>query len=146
MFFFNEAHFLFDDAPKAFVNRAEQVAHLIRSKGIDAYFITQKSADVPKDILGQLGNRFQHALRAFTPKDRKERRMASEIYRDNPRFDTEEAIRKVGVGEAVISMLQKRGIPGVVEHTLIRPPSSQLGPITKAERRDILAASDMSSK
>ena len=101
---------------------------------------------MPEYILGQLGNRFQHALRAFTAKDRKELRMASETYRENPRFDTEEAIREVGDGEAVTSMLQKKGIPGIVERTLIRPPSSQLGPITKAERRDILAASDMSGK
>jgi DNA helicase HerA-like ATPase len=146
VFFFDEAHLLFDDAPKALVNKVEQVARLIRSKGVGVYFITQNPADVPEDILGQLGNRFQHALRAFTAKDRKQLRMASETYRENPRFDTEEAIREVGVGEAVTSMLQKKGISGIVERTLIRPPSSQLGPITKAEHRDILAASDMSGK
>jgi DNA helicase HerA-like ATPase len=146
VFFFDEAHLLFDDAPKALVNKVEQVARLIRSKGVGVYFITQNPADVPDDILGQLGNRFQHALRAFTAKDRKELRMASETYRENPRFDTEVAIREVGVGEAVTSMLQKKGIPGIVERTLIRPPSSQLGPITKRERADILAASDMSGK
>jgi DNA helicase HerA-like ATPase len=119
---------------------------LIRSKGVGVYFITQNPADVPDDILGQLGNRFQHALRAFTAKDRKELRMAAETYRENPRFSTEEAIREVGVGEAVTSMLQKKGVPGIVERTLIRPPSSQLGPITKAERADILAKSDMAGK
>lgn len=146
VFFFDEAHLLFEDAPKALVNKVEQVARLIRSKGVGVYFITQNPADVPDDILGQLGNRFQHALRAFTAKDRKELRMASETYRENPRFDTEEAIREVGVGEAVTSMLQKKGVPGIVERTLIRPPSSQLGPITKGERADIMAASDMSGK
>ncbi|WP_299741586.1 helicase HerA-like domain-containing protein [uncultured Tateyamaria sp.] len=146
VFFFDEAHLLFEDAPKALVDKVEQVARLIRSKGVGVYFITQNPADVPEDILGQLGNRFQHALRAFTAKDRKELRMAAETYRENPRFETEEAIREVGVGEAVTSMLQKKGVPGVVERTLIRPPSSQLGPITKAERAAHLAASDMAGK
>ncbi|MEP1588284.1 MAG: helicase HerA-like domain-containing protein [Tateyamaria sp.] len=146
VFFFDEAHLLFDDAPKALVDKVEQVARLIRSKGVGIYFITQNPADVPEDILGQLGNRFQHALRAFTAKDRKQLRMAAETYRENPRFSTEEAIREVGVGEAVTSMLLKKGIPGVVERTLIRPPSSQLGPITKAERAAFMAASDMAGK
>lgn len=146
VFFFDEAHLLFDDAPKALVNKVEQVARLIRSKGVGVYFITQNPADVPDDILGQLGNRFQHALRAFTAKDRKELRLAAETYRENPRFDTEEAIREVGVGEAVTSMLQKKGVPGIVERTLIRPPSSQLGPITKGERADIMGMSPMSGK
>ena len=146
VFFFDEAHLLFEDAPKALVDKVEQVARLIRSKGVGVYFITQNPADVPEDILGQLGNRFQHALRAFTAKDRKELRMAAETYRENPRFETEEAIREVGVGEAVTSMLQKKGVPGIVERTLIRPPSSQLGPITDAERKTHLAASDMAGK
>ena len=146
VFFFDEAHLLFDDAPKALVDKVEQVARLIRSKGVGVYFITQNPADVPEDILGQLGNRIQHALRAFTARDRKELRLAAETYRENPRFDTEEAIREVGVGEAVTSMLMKKGVPGIVERTLIRPPSSQLGPITKAERAAHLAASDMSGK
>ena len=146
VFFFDEAHLLFEDAPKALVDKVEQVARLIRSKGVGVYFITQNPADVPEDILGQLGNRFQHASRAFTAKDRKELRMAAETYRENPRFETEEAIREVGVGEAVTSMLQKKGVPGIVERTLIRPPSSQLGPITDAERKTHLAASDMAGK
>ncbi|MEP3055304.1 helicase HerA-like domain-containing protein [Ascidiaceihabitans sp.] len=146
VFFFDEAHLLFDDAPKALVDKVEQVARLIRSKGVGVYFITQNPADVPEDILGQLGNRIQHALRAFTAKDRKELRLAAETYRENPRFDTEEAIREVGVGEAVTSMLQKKGVPGIVERTLIRPPSSQLGPITKTERENVMAASEMSGK
>lgn len=146
VFFFDEAHLLFDDAPKVLVDKVEQVARLIRSKGVGVYFITQNPADVPEDILGQLGNRIQHALRAFTAKDRKNLRLAAETYRENPAFDTEEAIREVGVGEAVTSMLQKKGVPGIVERTLIRPPSSQLGPISAAERKDVLAASDMAGK
>ncbi len=146
VFFFDEAHLLFDDAPKALVDKVEQVARLIRSKGVGVYFITQNPADIPEDILGQLGNRIQHALRAFTAKDRKELRMAAETYRENPAFETEVAIREVGVGEAVTSMLQKKGVPGVVERTLIRPPSSQLGPITTAERDAFLKQSEMALK
>ncbi|SMX34904.1 helicase HerA-like domain-containing protein [Actibacterium lipolyticum] len=146
VFFFDEAHLLFDDAPKALVDKVEQVARLIRSKGVGVYFITQNPADVPEDILGQLGNRFQHALRAFTAKDRKQLRMAAETYRDNPRFDTEEAIREVGVGEAVTSMLQKKGIPGIVERTLIRPPASKLGPLSDAERVAVMASSPVAGK
>jgi hypothetical protein len=146
VFFFDEAHLLFEDAPKALVDKVEQVARLIRSKGVGVYFITQNPADVPDDILGQLGNRVQHALRAFTAKDRKELRLAAQTYRENPRFDTEAAIREVGVGEAVTSFLQKKGVPGIVERTLIRPPSSQLGPIDAAERATLMAASAMGRK
>ena len=122
VFFFDEAHLLFEDAPKALVDKVEQVARLIRSKGVGVYFVTQNPEDVPEDILGQLGNRVQHALRAFTARDRRALRQAAETYRENPRFDTEAAIREVGVGEAVTSFLQKKGVPGVVERTLIRPP------------------------
>ncbi|MEL6608345.1 MAG: helicase HerA-like domain-containing protein [Pseudomonadota bacterium] len=146
VFFFDEAHLLFDGAPKALVDKVEQVARLIRSKGVGVYFITQNPDDIPEDILGQLGNRVQHALRAFTARDKKALRMAAETYRENPRFDTEEAIREVGVGEAVTSMLQKKGVPGIVERTLIRPPSSQLGPITDGERADVIAASPIAGK
>lgn len=146
VFFFDEAHLLFDDAPKVLVDKVEQVARLIRSKGVGVYFITQNPADIPEDILGQLGNRVQHALRAFTARDRKNLRMAAETYRENPAFDTEVAIREVGVGEAVTSMLQKKGVPGIVERTLIRPPGSQLGPISDAERQAILDASPMAAK
>ena len=146
VFFFDEAHLLFDDAPKALVDKVEQVARLIRSKGVGVYFITQNPADVPEDILGQLGNRIQHALRAFTAKDRKNLRLAAETYRENPRFSTEDAIREVGVGEAVTSMLQKKGVPGIVERTLIRPPSSQLGPVSKSERASLVSASELSGK
>jgi DNA helicase HerA-like ATPase len=146
VFFFDEAHLLFDDAPKALVDKVEQVARLIRSKGVGVFFITQNPADVPEDILGQLGNRIQHALRAFTAKDRKQLRLAAETYRENPAFDTEAAIREVGVGEAVTSMLQKKGVPGIVERTLIRPPSSQLGPVTAQERAALMAQSDMAKR
>ncbi len=146
VFFFDEAHLLFDGAPKALVNKVEQVARLIRSKGVGIYFITQNPADVPDDVLSQLGNRVQHALRAFTAKDRKELKLAAQTYRDNPVFDTAEAIQEVGTGEAVTSMLDKKGIPLMVERTLIRPPSSQLGPISAGERKDIMNASPMSGK
>ena len=146
VFFFDEAHLLFDDAPKALVDKVEQVARLIRSKGVGVYFITQNPADVPEDILGQLGNRVQHALRAFTANDQKELKQAADTYRPNPAFDTAEAIREVGTGEAVTSMLMDKGVPGIVERTLIRPPSSQLGPITKAERAAVMAESPMSGK
>jgi DNA double-strand break repair helicase HerA and related ATPase len=146
VFFFDEAHLLFNDAPKALVDKVEQVARLIRSKGVGVYFVTQNPADIPEDILGQLGNRFQHALRAFTARDRKNLRLAAETYRENPRFSTEAAIREVGVGEAVTSMLQKKGVPGIVERTLIRPPASQLGPITAQERAALMAGSDMAGK
>ena len=146
VFFFDEAHLLFDDAPKALVDKVEQVARLIRSKGVGVYFITQNPADVPEDILGQLGNRVQHALRAFTAKDRKELRLAAETYRENPEFDIEEAIREVGVGEAVTSMLEKKGVPGVAQRTLIRPPSSQLGPIEPGERAALINGSPIAGK
>ncbi|WP_170367118.1 helicase HerA-like domain-containing protein [Ruegeria arenilitoris] len=146
VFFFDEAHLLFDDAPKVLVDKVEQVARLIRSKGVGVYFITQNPADIPEDILGQLGNRVQHALRAFTARDRKNLRLAAETYRENPAFDTETAIREVGVGEALTSMLERKGAPGMVERTLIRPPGSQLGPITDAERKAVIEASPMAGK
>lgn len=146
VFFFDEAHLLFDDAPKALVDKVEQVARLIRSKGVGVYFVTQNPADVPEDILGQLGNRVQHALRAFTAKDQRELRQAAENYRENPDFDTEDAIREVGVGEAVTSMLERKGVPGVVQRTLIRPPSSQLGPIAVATRTALVGASPVAGK
>ncbi|MBI6629073.1 helicase HerA-like domain-containing protein [Pontibaca salina] len=146
VFFFDEAHLLFDGAPKVLVDKVEQVARLIRSKGVGIYFITQHPADIPESILGQLGNRVQHALRAFTAKDRKKLAQAAQTYRDNPRFSTEAAIREVGVGEAVTSMLKDKGVPGMVERTLIRPPSTQLGPITPEQRRAVMQASSMARK
>ncbi len=146
VFFFDEAHLLFQDAPRALVSKVEQVARLIRSKGVGVYFITQNPADVPENILGQLGNRVQHALRAFTAKDQKDLRMAAQTYRDNPRFSTEEAIREVGTGEAVTSFLENKGIPGMVERTLVRPPSSQLGPIDPALRAQLITQSPLRGK
>ncbi len=146
VFFFDEAHLLFDDAPKALVDKVEQVARLIRSKGVGVYFVTQAPADVPDDILGQLGNRVQHALRSFTANDRRELKRAAETYRDNPRFDIATAISEVGTGEAVTSFLVEKGAPGVAERTLIRPPSSRLGTITDAERADTMAASPLAGK
>ncbi len=146
VFFFDEAHLLFDDAPKALVNKVEQVARLIRSKGVGVFFVTQKPADVPEDILGQLGNRIQHALRAFTARDQYHLRRAAETYRSNPRFSTEEAIQEVGIGEAVTSLLEAKGAPGIVEKTLIRPPSSQLGPISSSQRASIILSSPVAGK
>ena len=146
VFFFDEAHLLFKDAPKALVQKVEQVARLIRSKGVGIYFITQNPADVPDVILGQLGNRVQHALRAFTAKDQKDLRLAAQTYRPNPNFITEEAIRDVGTGEAVTSFLQAKGVPSVVERTLIRPPASQLGPIDPTVRAQLIAGSVMGAK
>lgn len=146
VFFFDEAHLLFEDAPKALVDKVEQVARLIRSKGVGVYFITQNPDDVPDDILGQLGNRVQHALRAFTSRDRKALDRAAETYRPNPRFDTADAIRDVGTGEAVTSMLEDKGAPGIVERTLIRPPSSKLGPIDAQARASLMSASPVANK
>jgi DNA helicase HerA-like ATPase len=146
VFFFDEAHLLFDDAPKALVDKVEQVARLIRSKGVGVYFVTQNPADVPEDILGQLGNRVQHALRAFTARDQKNLSRAAETYRLNPRFDIEDAIKSVGTGEAVTSMLEAKGVPSVAEQTLIRPPSSQLGPLSSLERAEVVATSPIAGK
>lgn len=146
VFFFDEAHLLFEDAPKALIEKVEQVARLIRSKGVGVYFITQNPDDVPDDILGQLGNRIQHALRAFTPKDQRDLEKAAQTYRSNPRFDTAAAIRDVGVGEAVTSFLDPKGAPGIVERTLIRPPSSRLGPLDAGERAAAMQASPVDGK
>jgi uncharacterized protein len=146
VFFFDEAHLLFTDAPKALVSKVEQVARLIRSKGVGVYFITQNPADVPDTILGQLGNRVQHALRAFTAKDQKDLAKAAETYRPNPRFKIDEAIRDVGTGEAVTSLLEAKGIPGIAERTLVRPPSSQLGPLDPAARAAVMAGSPVKGK
>jgi uncharacterized protein len=124
----------------------EQVARLIRSKGVGVYFITQNPADVPDTILGQLGNRVQHALRAFTAKDQKDLAKAAETYRPNPRFKIDEAIRDVGTGEAVTSLLEAKGVPGIAERTLVRPPSSQLGPLDPGVRATVTAASPVAGK
>ncbi|KGJ06401.1 hypothetical protein SAMN04487972_101157 [Paracoccus halophilus] len=145
-FFFDEAHLLFDGAPDALVAKIEQVARLIRSKGVSLWFISQNPADLPEAVLGQLGNRVQHALRAFTAKDQKALRLAAQNYRPNPEFDTAEAIQSVGTGEAVTSLLEAKGVPGIVQRTLIRPPLSQLGPISDAERGAFNRASPMAAK
>jgi DNA helicase HerA-like ATPase len=146
VFFFDEAHLLFDGAPKVLVDKVEQVVRLIRSKGVGIYFITQKPADVPDDVLAQLGNRVQHALLVFTPRDQKDLALAAQTYRENPKFSTEDAIKQVGTGEAVTSFLDAKGVPGVVERTLIRPPSSQLGPIDTGARAMLMAASPVAGK
>jgi DNA helicase HerA-like ATPase len=141
VFFFDEAHLLFDDASKVLLTKVEQVARLIRSKGVGIYFISQNPLDIPEDVLGQLGNRVQHALRAFTPKDQKAVRSAAETFRPNPDLDVEQAITELGVGEALISFLDEGGIPGVVERTFIVPPGSKIGPIQPEERQRIIQSS-----
>ena len=141
VFFFDEAHLLFDDAPKALLDKVEQVVRLIRSKGVGVYFITQSPSDVPEDVLGQLGNRVQHALRAFTPRDKKAVDIAAETFRPNPSFDTAEAITGLGIGEALVSTLDEEGSPGIVDRTLICPPYSRIGPTTKEERASAQAQS-----
>jgi len=122
VFFFDEAHLLFDDAPKALIDKVEQVARLIRSKGVGVYFVTQNPADVPEDILGQLGNRVQHALRAYTPRDQKAVRTAAETFVPNPKIDVAKAISQLAVGEALVSTLQEKGVPMPVERAYICPP------------------------
>lgn len=134
VFFFDEAHLLFDRAPRALLDKIEQTVKLIRSKGVAVFFVTQNPRDVPEEVLAQLGNRFQHALRAYTPNEQRAVKVAAKSFRPNPAFDTEEAITQLGVGEALVSTLDEKGAPSVVERTLVRPPSSRLGPITLAER------------
>ncbi len=146
VFFFDEAHLLFKDAPKALVDKVEQVVRLIRSKGVGIYFVTQNPLDVPPSILGQLGNRVQHALRAFTPIEQRAVRAAAETFRPNPRFKTEAVITELAVGEALVSTLEPGGIPGIVERVRICPPRSRIGPLTEEERREILATSPLAGK
>jgi DNA helicase HerA-like ATPase len=141
VFFFDEAHLLFNDAPKALVEKIEQVVRLIRSKGVGVYFVTQNPLDIPESVLGQLSNRVQHALRAFTPKDQKAVKTAAQTLRQNPKIDTEKAITELGVGEALVSMLDEKGRPSVVERAFIAPPHSKIGPITPEERKRIVASS-----
>ena len=141
VFFFDEAHLLFDSAPKVLLDKIEQVVRLIRSKGVGVYFVTQSPADVPDDVLGQLGNRVQHALRAFTPRDQKAVRVAAQTFRPNPAFDTEALITNLGVGEALVSTLDASGTPTQVERVKVAPPGSRIGPITPAERRALMAES-----
>ena len=141
VFFFDEAHLLFNDAPTALVDKIEQVVRLIRSKGVGIYFVTQNPADVPDKVLSQLGNRVQHALRAFSPRDQKAVRAAAETMRDNPALNEAEAITELGVGEALVSLLDEKGRPTVVERAFIVPPEAQIGPITVMERNAIIKAS-----
>ena len=141
VFFFDEAHLLFNGAPKALLTAVEQVVRLIRSKGVGVYFVTQNPIDVPDTVLGQLGNRVQHALRAFTARDQKAVRATAETMRANPKFDTEKAITELGVGEALVSLLDEKGRPRVVERAFIAPPASRIGPITDAERAALIRRS-----
>jgi len=143
VFFFDEAHLLFADAPKALLETVEQVVRLIRSKGVGVYFVTQNPTDIPDTVLGQLGNRVQHALRAFSPRDQKAVRTAAETMRANPAFDAETAITELAVGEALVSLLDAKGTPGIVQRTLIAPPAVRLGPLTDAERAALRAASEV---
>jgi DNA helicase HerA-like ATPase len=145
-FFFDEAHLLFTDAPKALLDKIEQVVRLIRSKGVGVYFVTQNPLDVPDKVLAQLGNRVQHALRAFTPRDQKAVRAAAETFRQNPRLDTAQVIMQLGKGEALVSFLEGNGTPSPVERAMIRPPSGRLGPVTPEERRAIIDNSPLKGK
>jgi hypothetical protein len=141
VFFFDEAHLLFNDAPTALVDKIEQVVRLIRSKGVGVYFVTQNPADVPDKILSQLGNRIQHALRAFSPRDQKAVNAAAQTMRDNPELDEAAAITELGVGEALVSCLDEKGRPSIVERALILPPTAQIGPITSEQRAAIIQSS-----
>lgn len=141
VFFFDEAHLLFNDAPQALLTKIEQVVRLIRSKGVGVYFVTQNPLDIPDAVLGQLGNRVQHALRAFTPRDQKAVNAAAETFRSNPKVNVATAITELGVGEALVSLLDEKGIPTPVERTFVCPPSSRIGPITDGERLDVMKTS-----
>src|SRR3954453_23782077 len=146
VFFFDEAHLLFNDAPKPLLDAVEQVVRLIRSKGVGVYFVTQNPLDVPQTVLAQLGTRAQHALRAFTPRDQKAVRAAAETFRQNPAFDTAKVIMELAVGEALVSTLETGGVPSIVERTLIAPPTARVGPVTDAERKAIVQSSALRGK
>jgi uncharacterized protein len=146
VFFFDEAHLLFNDAPKALMDKIEQVVRLIRSKGVGVYFVTQNPIDVPDKVLGQLGNRVQHALRAFTPRDQKAVAAAAQTFRPNPKLNTAQIIMELGKGEALVSFLEGNGTPAMVERIMVRPPSARIGPITPEERKAIMDASPVKGK
>jgi DNA helicase HerA-like ATPase len=146
VFFFDEAHLLFDDAPDALMDKIEQVVRLIRSKGVGVYFVTQNPIDVPEKVLAQLGNRVQHALRAFTPRDQKSVAAAAQTFRPNPKLDTQKVITELGKGEALVSFLEGNGTPSIVERVLIRPPSARIGPISADERKALIAKSPVKGK
>lgn len=141
VFFFDEAHLLFNDAPKVLVERVEQVVRLIRSKGVGVYFVTQNPLDVPEAVLAQLGNRVQHALRAYSPREQKAVKTAADTFRPNPDFNCADVITNLGTGEALVSTLEGKGSPSIVERTLVRPPASRLGPLTEAERQHVISLS-----
>jgi uncharacterized protein len=141
VFFFDEAHLLFDEAPRQLLQKIEQVVRLIRSKGVGVYFVTQNPLDIPDTVLGQLGNRVQHALRAYTPRDQKAVQAAAETFRPNPQLDTMQAITELAVGEALLSFLDEKGRPSIVERAFVLPPASQIGPIDDAERQQLIASS-----
>jgi DNA helicase HerA-like ATPase len=146
VFFFDEAHLLFTDAPKALMDKIEQVVRLIRSKGVGVYFVTQNPIDVPDKVLAQLGNRVQHALRAFTPRDQKAVAAAAQTFRPNPKLDTARVIMELGKGEALVSFLEGGGTPAMVERVMIRPPSARIGSITPEERKAIMNNSPVKGK
>jgi len=146
VFFFDEAHLMFDEAPKVLVEKVEQMVKLIRSKGVGVYFVTQNPVDIPDGVLSQLGNRVQHALRAFTPKEQKAVRVAADTFRPNPAFVAKDVITELGVGEALVSTLMKKGVPSMVERTLVRPPASRLGPLTEKERAEIIKMSPVAGQ
>ena len=146
VFFFDEAHLLFDDAPKALLEKVEQVVRLIRSKGVGVFFVSQNPLDIPDSVSSQLGNRVQHALRAFTPREQRVVKAAAETFRPNKAFKTIDVITELGIGEALVSTLESKGRPSVVQQTLIRPPCSRMGSITLAERKDVMRYSDMADK
>jgi uncharacterized protein len=146
VFFFDEAHLLFNDAPKALLDRIEQVVRLIRSKGVGVFFVTQNPIDVPDKVLGQLGNRVQHALRAFTPRDQKAVAAAAQTFRPNPKLNTAQVITELAKGEALVSFLEGNGTPAMVERVMVRPPSARIGPITPEERAKIQSNSPVKGK
>ena len=144
--FFDEAHLLFDQAPRALLQKVQQVVRLIRSKGVGVFFVTQNPLDVPDAVLGQLGNRIQHALRAYTPREQKAVRAAAQTFRSNPKLDVERAITELGVGEALISTLQDKGIPAIVDRCLVRPPTSRIGPVSESERNEVRSRSPVGTR
>ena len=146
VFFFDEAHLLFDGAPKILVDKIEQVVRLIRSKGVGVYFVTQSPTDIPENILGQLGNKVQHALRAFTPKAQKAVKVAAQSFRENPQLETKKMLTEMGVGEALVSTLEGKGTPSIVQHTFIRPPLSRLSPLDPSMKKSLIRQSIFSSK
>ena len=143
VFFFDEAHLLFTDAPQVLLQKIEQVVRLVRSKGVGVYFVTQNPLDIPDIVLGQLSNRVQHALRAFTPRDQKAVKAAAETFRQNPKLNVEQAITELGVGEALVSFLDEKGTPGIVERAFVMPPHGQVGPITPDQRQKIIQSSNV---